>query len=216
MKHKAILFDLDGTLLDTLRDIADSANAALASLGFPTHPKEAYKRLVGDGRETLARRALPEGSRDRETVDILVRLYGEEYAARWRRNSRPYAGVPEMLDALTTRGVKLAVLSNKPQDSTLGMTSELLPGWHFEVVTGASAATPHKPNPAAALKIAQTLGIPPAGCLFLGDTDVDMKTAVSAGMYPVGALWGFRDAEELLASGARKLLTSPPDLLHLL
>ncbi len=213
--YRAVIFDLDGTLLDTLEDIATSANAALASLGFPAHETEAYKQLVGEGVDTLARRALPVGKGDPATVDEMVRRYRREYAARWKENSRPYAGVPEMLDGLTGRGIRLAVLSNKRQDYTEMMTAALLPGRPFEVVAGARPGVPIKPDPTAALKIAEICGLPPSAIAFLGDSGIDMETARAAGMCPLGALWGFRDAEELLASGAQALLAHPPDLLYL-
>ena len=216
MKYKAVLFDLDGTLLNAIKDIADSVNMALYHLGFPQHELEAYKYFVGDGREALAIRALPEDCRDTVNLDKLAASIEIEYSKRWANNTRPYQGVPDMLEALTDLGIKMAILSNKPQGSTELMVSGLLPQWRFELVVGARSSMPKKPDPTAALRIARRLNIRPVEFLYLGDSDVDMKTATAAGMYPVGALWGFRTADELLDSGAKELIQHPTDLLHLL
>lgn len=216
MNCKAVLFDLDGTLLDTLEDIADSTNNALSCLHFPQHQVEAYKYFIGDGREALAIRALPETHRDRATADKLIAKMGEEYARCWSNNTHSYEGVPELLDALAARGINLAVLSNKPHDFTELMVARLLGNWQFQIVAGASPNVPKKPSPAVAIDIAQRLGLQPGQFLYVGDSDVDMKTAVSAGMFPVGALWGFRTADELLAGGAKALIEKPADLLKYL
>lgn len=216
MKYRAVLFDLDGTLLDTLQDIADSVNSALEQLGFPQHETEAYKYFVGDGRDALAMRALPEAHRDAATFNRLVAYISEEFSKRWANNTRPYPGIPEMLQAITDMGIKMAILSNKPHDSTEETVARLLPERHFELVVGATPSVPKKPDPTAALRIAKQLGIPPTEFLYLGDSDIDMKTATAADMYPVGALWGFRTADELLAGGAKELIQSPPDLIRLL
>jgi len=216
MAYRAVLFDLDGTLLDTIKDIADSVNIALAQLGFPQHEVETYKYFVGDGREALAIRALPEDRRDTVNVDRLSASIEEEYSKRWANNTLAYPGIPDMLQALSDLGIKMAILSNKPQASTEEMVSKFLSQWRFEFVLGAQSSIPMKPDPASALQIARRINIPPAEFLYLGDTDVDMKTAAAAGMYPVGALWGFRTADELLAGGARQLIQSPTDLPNLL
>jgi phosphoglycolate phosphatase len=131
-------------------------------------------------------------------------------------NTKPYDGVEEMLDALVTHGLKLAILSNKPHELTKLCVSGLLPNWTFDVVLGQQEPIPRKPDPAGALKIAEELKIPPSGFLYLGDTATDMKTAIAAGMFPVGVLWGFRPAEELQQSGAQLLLKRPMDIMNLL
>jgi len=213
MKYKAIIFDLDGTLLDTLQDIADSVNEALKRLRFPEHGLEAIKNFIGEGRDVLAARALPNDKRDTTAVTRLIELMNIEYSERWANKTVPYNGITNLLDELTVRNIKMAVLSNKAHDSTELMVSKVLSQWHFEAVVGASPSVAKKPDPTAALQIAQQLGIQPTEFLYLGDSDIDMRTAIGAGMYPVGALWGFRSAEELLSSGAKALIEHPNDLL---
>jgi len=216
MNFKAVLFDLDGTLLDTLRDVADATNQALLQMGFPTHPTEEYKMLVGEGREALAYKALPENKRDPSTVNRLISLINFEYDKRWSLHTRPYEGIPVLLDGLSLRNIKMAVLSNKAQKYVEITVARLLPYWRFEVIIGAQPSLPLKPDPYAALLIARKLSIVPSCFLYLGDSGIDMRTAVNAGMYPVGALWGFRTAEELISAGAWKLISTPPELLEIL
>lgn len=215
-QYRAVLFDLDGTLLDTLKDIADSANRVLARLSFPQHPVDAYRYFVGDGMENLARRVLPAEQRDAETVARTRAAIDAEYTEHQADTTQPYPGIPELLTGLTERAVKMAVLSNKPDHSVQSTVASMLGQWHFDVVLGARPSEPIKPDPAGALGIASSLAIPPAQFLYLGDTGTDMKTAVAAGMYPVGALWGFRTADELPAAGAKTLVAYPTDLLKLL
>jgi len=212
----AAVFDLDGTLIDSLEDLADSMNEALAGLGFPTHPGPAYKYFVGDGMEVLARRVLPEAARDRDTLERLVAAMRRVYAGRWDRKTRPYAGVPQMLEALRARGLRLAVLSNKPDDFTRLTMERLLAPHTFDLVQGVSPDTPPKPDPAGALAVAARLGVKPEECLYLGDTATDMQTACRAGMCAVGALWGFRTRQELEENGARAVVEEPGQVLALL
>ena len=199
-----------------LTDIADAANRALRSLGLPEHPRESFRYFVGDGMETLIERVLPEDRCDAATAAECASLMSREYAARWAATTRPYAGIPELLDAVTSRGIPMAVLSNKPDEFTRLCVAELLPGWQFASVLGAGPSLPRKPDPAGAREIARRLGVAPGEVLYLGDTNTDMQTAVAAGMFPVGALWGFRTAEELTASGARALVARPLDLLGII
>jgi phosphoglycolate phosphatase len=191
-------------------------NAALARLGFPTHPVDAYRYFVGDGSDTLVRRALPVGRADAKTVKKCHEASMAEYARRWAEHTRPYPGIPELLHELNRRRIMKAVLSNKRDDFTRLTVAKLLPGFSFDVVRGARPSTPVKPDPTAALQIAEELHVPPEQFLYFGDTNTDMQTAVAAGMYPAGVLWGFRTADELTASGAKVLLKSPHDVLDLL
>ncbi len=216
MRYRAILFDLDGTLLDTIRDLADSMNAVLQRCGLPGHGCEAYKQFVGDGMDVLVRRALPENRRDRETVDGCLLAMRAEYSSRWRQQTRSYEGIPDLLDALRDLQIRMAILSNKADDFTREMVRIFFPRWAFDAVVGARPDVPRKPDPTAALGIARGLGIPPGQILYLGDSGTDMQTARAAGMLPVGALWGFRTAAELRANGAQVLIKRPMELLGLL
>jgi len=216
MNPRAILFDLDGTLLDTVEDMGNALNRVLSAQGFPIHPIEAYRYFIGDGAVMLVTRALPEDRRDDETVRSCLKAYLGDYAQSWKVKTKPYDGIAEMLDALSARGLKLVVLSNKPHEFTRRSVLDLLPRWSFDVVIGQRDGVPLKPDPSAALEIAHTLGIPPTDFLYLGDGAGDMQTAVGAGMFPVGATWGYHTAEELQASGARVLIERPLEVLGLL
>ncbi len=216
MKYDAVLFDLDGTLLDTIEDITNAMNSALAHLGFRGHERDEYKYLVGAGIETLVYRALPENQRDDLTIDRCLTAMNELYRSQGFRNTTPYPGIPELLDSLQSRGVRMAVFSNKPDDSTRAIVSTLLHGWKFDAVRGSRPPAPLKPDPAVALEIAAHVGIAPERFIYCGDTDIDMRLAHAARMYPAGALWGYRTAEELLLSGAKVLLKEPGDLLNYL
>jgi phosphoglycolate phosphatase len=159
MKFKAALFDLDGTLLDTIDDLADSMNSVLEKSGFPRHEVEKYKYFVGDGMDVLVRRALPESCRDEELVFRCIQAMKEEYSLHWADKTRPYSGIPELLDAFTSEGIKLSILSNKPQAPTTVVVSTMLAKWKFEMVVGVKEGVPKKPDPASALGIANNLGI---------------------------------------------------------
>jgi phosphoglycolate phosphatase len=216
MMFQAVLFDLDGTLLNTLTDLADAMNASLAHFGYPPHPVDAYKYFIGDAVETEAKRALPESARQPETIKKVADFSEQIYDKCWHKNTRPYPGIPELLSNLTKRGLPLTVLSNKPDCFTKIMVEKLLPRYRFEIVQGALPDVPVKPDPAAALQIAKQLKIPPEQFLYLGDTNTDMKTAVAAGMFPLGCLWGYRTADELLESGAKALVQTPEEVLAFL
>ncbi len=212
MPVNAILFDLDGTLLDTLSDIGRSANRVLSDRGFPCHEIDAYRQFIGNGAAVLMARALPEDQRSDETIRNCLAAFKEDYGQHWNENTAPYPGIPELLDLLTKRGLKMAVLSNKPHDFTVKCVTELLSEWKFDVVIGQQASRPRKPHPAGALEVAKRLLLPPSDFLYLGDSGVDMKTAIASGMLPVGACWGFRSAKELRKSGGRILIHHPKAL----
>lgn len=215
-RYKAVLFDLDGTLLNSLDDLANSMNTVLAKMGFATHETEAYKYFVGEGVEKLALRALPESNRDEDTVLQCVSAMKDEYGQHWADHTRPYPGIPELLTALTERGVRKAILTNKPHDFTCILVERLLSSWNFDAVLGADKDFPKKPDPTGAIHVAEKLAIATDAFLYVGDSGVDMKTATAAGMYAVGALWGFRTAPELLENGAAALIKKPVDLLNYL
>ncbi|MDX9834445.1 MAG: HAD family hydrolase [Desulfobulbus sp.] len=216
MRYKAILFDLDGTLLDTLEDLAVAANRALVSLGLPAHPVAAYRLFVGDGLRILAERLLPEAQRTVTLIDALVAAFEREYSRNWNERSAPYAGIPEMLDQLTDDGYRLSVLSNKPDAFTRLCVEQLLPRWTFAPLLGQRSGVPKKPDPAGALEITAELALKPAEVLYLGDTATDMLTARAAGMEAIGVLWGFRAADELREAGAHHLIGHPAELAPLL
>ena len=214
MRFSGVIFDLDGTLLNTIEDIAETINLVFGRRGYPPFSIEDCMWMVGDGMEVLVRKALPGGSGNEALIDEIVQEYREAYSLAWRAHSRPYPGVLELLEALKAMGIRSAVLSNKSHAFAEIMTRELLP-FDFEIVRGALPGVPFKPDPAAALQIASEMDVPPSGFVFVGDADIDMETARAAGMYPAGALWGFRDAANLKAGGASVLLAFPGDLLRL-
>ena len=216
MRYMAVLFDLDGTLLDTLDDLAMAANRVLAARGWPVHPVDAYRYFVGDGVETLVKRILPAALRTTAVLDEAVTAFQREYANTWHDRSLPYPGIPQMLDRLAADGFRLSILSNKPDAFTRLCVQRLLPQWTFDPLLGQRPGVPKKPDPAAALEVARLLGLAPAEILYVGDTAVDMQTANAAGMDAVGVLWGFRTADELQAAGARHLITAPEELLPIL
>ncbi len=211
----AVLFDLDGTLLDTLRDIGQACNRVLVDRGYPPHPIEAYRYFVGDGARVLLSRALAEGHRDEATIDACLADYLAAYAGGWNVHTQPYAGISDMLDALIERGLKLAVLSNKPHPFTVQCVETFLARWTFHAVRGQTDAFPRKPDPGSALDIARQLGTTPGRVCYVGDTRTDMQTATRAGMVAVGVLWGFRERAELEENGARRIIAHPRELLSL-
>ena len=213
---KTVLFDLDGTLLYTLTDVANAMNEALVHFGYPTHPVDAYKYFIGDSVEVEAYRALPESARDDETIKKVAVFSEQIYDKCWHETTKPYTGVPELLSTLQRRGLPLVVLSNKAHRFTKVIVEKLLPQWQFQIVQGALPDVPLKPDPTLALQIVKRIGIPAKQFLYLGDTNTDMQTAVAAGMFPVGALWGYRSADELLQSGAKTLIKAPSEVLNLL
>ena len=215
MKVKALVFDLDGTLLDTLEDLADAVNAVLEGAGFAPHPVDAYRYFVGSGLETMLRRAAPEGTDD-GTLAGLALSFREVYAKHWEAKTRPYTGVEAMLEALVKTGLPFAVLSNKPHDFTQLCVRRFFPSVTFTAVQGSPKGGRAKPDPAMALALARDFSVAPGEVLFVGDSSVDMDTATAAGMIPAGALWGFRTESELVEHGARVLLAKPSEILDLL
>ncbi len=215
MRYDGVIFDMDGTLLDTLDDLANSMNSVLARFGYPVHPVESYRYFVGEGMEMLARKALPKGCDFEETVSQCVAAMNKEYHMRCSECTKLYDGISQLLDRLEEYKIPKAVLSNKPDAFTKIMAGVFLSEWTFTEVRGEGPSTPRKPNPAAALDIASGMGIHPGNILYLGDTGIDMQTANRSGMYAVGALWGFRNAEELKLNGARTLVQSPGEVISI-
>jgi phosphoglycolate phosphatase len=214
MKTKAVIFDLDGTLLDSLADIGESMNLVLSEMGFATHDAGAYRAFVGDGVTMLARRALPPDHNDEATVRSAVESMRKTYRGRLTNKTRPYDGIPDLLDRLDEQGVRMAVLSNKPHDLTVALVDSLLGNWPFDPVFGERPAVSKKPDPAGALEIARRLGLEPSAILYVGDTPIDIATAHAAGMPSVGAAWGFRPESELVAAGASTIARAPIEVLQ--
>jgi len=188
-------------------------NIVLGESGFPEHPVDAYRYFIGDGIDLLVERALPEEKHDPETAQTYVSAMKSEYARCWTNKTRPYTGIPELVDGCTAAGLKIAIVTNKPDGPTREMVARLLPRAPFESIMGARPGLPTKPDPTGALDTARKLGVAPEQCIFLGDMAVDMETAASSSMYAVGALWGFRSAEELFSAGAQMVVRTPVDLL---
>jgi phosphoglycolate phosphatase len=214
MAYRAVLFDLDGTLADTLEDIAAAGNYALSQLGRPTFPLERYRYLAGQGAEWLIRAAL--GPEHESLVPRGLQLFKEHYAEHEHACTKLYPGIPKLLDELRRRGLKLAVLSNKPHLATEQVLQRFCDKWKFDAIFGHRQTAKLKPDPSSAIEIADTLGIPPAEWMYLGDTRVDMLTARGAGMFAVGVLWGFRDEPELREAGAQAMIRQPGEALSLL
>ena len=211
MHIKAAIFDLDGTLTNTLNDIATAMNRSLRLHGLPEFSVDEYRYLVGDGAKKLAQRAV----RDRqELAEAVRRDYQAYYQEHTLDTTRPYPGIPELLQALTERGIQVCVLSNKPHADTCGVVRHFFPEIPFAQIRGQVEGVPVKPDPTGALLIARALSLPPDAFVYLGDTNVDMRTARNAGMHPVGVTWGFRPAEELTQAGAEHLIGNPLELLR--
>ena len=212
---KAFVFDLDGTLVNSLDDIADSANYALNTLGYPGHPPEAYKKFIGDGVNALLMRALPEASRTMEKALELKALYGPYYLAHSLDKTRPYPGIVETLNHLKDKGFRLGVVSNKPDNQTKHILSVLFPAGYFHAIAGNQEGYPPKPDPALTLKVMALMEAKPESCYFVGDSGVDMITARASGAAGIGVLWGFRPLSELSENGAVKIISHPGELLTL-
>ncbi len=208
---KAVLFDLDGTLTNTLEDISTAMNRALALHNLPGWETQEYCYLVGNGARILAQRAVRE---HQELTDAVLADYQAYYEKHALDKTRPYEGIPELLHALAERKLKLVVLSNKPDADTKNVIRHFFPDVPWSCVRGQVEGVPVKPDQAGALLAAEEIGVAPADFLYLGDTKVDMTCARNAGMKPVGVLWGFRTAQELLDNGAQALIAKPMELLE--
>lgn len=214
---QAVLFDLDGTLANTLVSIASFANEALADCGLPAIETDAYRYLVGNGRDTLIRRMLHTLGQP-EDGDLFGRVgaaYDAAYAAEPLRLVTAYPHIPQLLEGLKDRGIPCAVLSNKPDDMTHAVVGGLFARDTFAVVRGQRDGVPKKPAPDAVFSILNTLSVEPAHCLYVGDTKVDMQTGKNAGAVTAGVLWGFRDEDELRVNGADHIVGDPLELLKL-
>jgi phosphoglycolate phosphatase len=212
MNFRAVIFDLDGTLLNTLADIAAAANRTMAFYGYPTHPVEAYRYFVGDGSAMLIKRSMPVDERTPEKISACLKYHLEDYNQNWAAETQPYDGIPELLTYLKTKRIHLAVVTNKPKDSALMTLEHFFDGIEFDFFSGLGPGIKKKPDPEQTLAAAEAMGVLPGQCLFLGDTSIDMQVATKAGMKPVGAAWGFRTKDELRRAGAWRIIDHPMEL----
>jgi phosphoglycolate phosphatase len=215
MKIEGVIFDLDGTLVDTIEDIGDAANAMFGHYGLPLHSTSEYMKWVGSGVIKLIERALSD-DHDPGQVQTCVKTFREIYSRILHNKSRLYDGIPALLGELTGRGIKLAVLSNKPDDFTKKIAGYFLSRWPFHTVLGQRDGVPRKPDPAAALEIAEQMEVDTGKILFVGDSDNDVLTALAAGMVPVGVTWGYGRPGEVKGNGEMHHIDHPGQLLSLI
>lgn len=212
---KAFIFDLDGTLIDSLADIAESINRMLDGRGYPRCEANDFKQMVGDGMEKLVERALPEAVRSEELIRVCVEEYRAHYDTLWDSQTRPYAGIVEMLAELKGRGVRRGVISNKAHRFTVPMTEHFFGTTVFDHILGQRTEVPRKPAPDGAHEMAAFLGLQTNEMAYVGDSGIDMAFAKSSGMRAVGVRWGFRSEAELLEHGAEVLISQPAELFDL-
>jgi phosphoglycolate phosphatase len=209
---QALIFDLDGTLVDSLRGIALALNHALSSLALPNHGLSEIRGFIGHGARNLIQRAAPTGA-DEALLDQIEHAFKANYEVNWPLGTTPYDGVVKLLESLQRAGHPLAVLSNKPHDFTTAIVKQVFPSIRFAAVLGQRAGIPHKPDPMGALEIAETLGWAAADCVMIGDSTIDIETGLRAGMQTIAVTWGFHDRERLLTTGAGHVVDSAEELL---
>ena len=212
MAYRAAVFDLDGTLLNTLADLADSGNELLASYGMAPHPEPAFRYFVGNGSRKLMERILP--GKSPEQIDEALGRYKAIYEKHLTAKTTPYEGISETLSALKVRGVRMAVCTNKHISAAEALIRKYFPADTFDTFEGDRPGVPRKPDPAHVRIVLEKMGVRPEETVYLGDSGVDMQTAVNAGALPVGVLWGFREKDELMENGAQILLSKPSELLE--
>ena len=213
---KSVIFDLDGTLLNSVADLAQATNYALSLNGYPTHPEEAYRFFVGNGINKLFERALPEGAKTEENVQRIRETFIPYYNEHKSDLTRPYAGVVDLLESLQDKGLTLAIASNKYMAATVQLVSHFFPSIHFDVVLGQRDDVPVKPHPQIVYDILQHTGYSPADVLYVGDTAVDMHTAHNAGVDVVAVTWGFRPRAELEVCNPTHIVDHPLQILSLI
>lgn len=211
--YRLVIFDLDGTLADSLADLANACNGALSHFGFPVHERDKYRYFVGDGVMMLIERALPEDKRSADTIAAVKARFDEIYGESYDKLTRPYEGICELLERLRENGILTAVASNKPDEFTRKIAAGMF-GDVFSYVSGKKDGIPVKPDPAIALGIMEKLGVSPEETLFAGDSSVDMRTAANAGCKSIGCTWGFRGRQELTDNHAVYIADRPEDILR--
>ena len=214
MKNKAIIFDLDGTLIDSLEDIAVCMNQVLEELNLPTYKIDDYKYFVGGGISILVENALDKNTNE-EIKELVTEKFKIVYDQKLHAKTLPYDGIYDLLDELKKLDFKIGILSNKPHEFTIQYASNLFSKYEMKEIHGQKSHIAKKPDPIAAIQIAQSFDVPCEEVYFVGDTMVDMQTAVNAKMIGIGVLWGFRDEEELMSNGATFVVNHPLDILEI-
>ncbi|MGL4367363.1 MAG: HAD family hydrolase [Brevinemataceae bacterium] len=215
MKFKGFIFDLDGTLVDSLEDLKNAVNHALSIQGFPEHSLEDIRIRIGHGIDKLIEHSLPENKRNNtQIIAKTLELMAKEYGSTWKKNTCLFPGVAELLNTLMIKNIKIAILSNKPQPFVNDITAALLSKWDFDMVIGSRDKYPLKPDPLSTLAIIKKFNLPEEQTAIIGDGDTDIKTGIAAGITPIAALWGFRTKQELITAGAEIFIENPLELLE--
>ncbi|MFH6992137.1 HAD family hydrolase [Flavobacterium sp. FlaQc-48] len=215
MKFKGIIFDLDGTLVNSLEDISDAMNTVLTGLNYPTHTYDTYQYFIGSGLRNLVSKALPASNNTDDQIETCFECMVDEYRKVCTLKTKPYEGILELLKTLSSKNIKLAVFSNKADELTKKIAAEIFPDY-FDTAVGLSTELLKKPNPFEAIEISKNWNLNTEEIIFVGDSDIDMQTATNASMFPVGVSWGYRTEEELKASGAKIVVNNPSELIDLL
>lgn len=209
---KAVIFDLDGTLLNSIEDIANCVNHTLNEFGFTGHETERYKNFIGNGAFNLIKRSLPKNFNNDEMVKKILGKYNDYYRLHYMDYTKPYDGICDMLGELQKKRIKMAIVSNKPDEFTKKIVSELLCDFNFNIVVGQREGIPHKPDPTAVLECLAVMNVHSMDCLYVGDSGVDMKTAINSNIFAIGVTWGFRSRDELKENGADVIIDYPAEI----
>ncbi len=213
---KLIIFDLDGTLLDTLRDLGESCNAVLQEYGYPIHELAAYKKFVGNGVQKLIERALPEEARSESTISVLLSAFKRQYEQKAVTHTQPYPGIVSLLEQLKSLGYLISVASNKYHEAVIPLMTQYFPDIPFDLILGHRTGRPAKPDADIVLDTLDALQVAKKDCYYVGDSSVDMDTAANAGVTAIGVTWGFREEDELRQHGADYIIHQPQQLLDIL
>lgn len=212
---KVCIFDLDGTVSNTINSIAYFANNALNKAGFPSIETDVYKKIVGNGAKILVERMLKTVGADASYYDVVADEYNTKYDDNFLYLTEPYEGILDMLNALKDMGIKVAILSNKPHETTVKIADALFSNKLIDICYGGRKDVALKPDPVGVFEIMDKFGVSKDECLYIGDTATDMKTGKSAGVYTIGVLWGFREREELETNGADAIVSHPDEIVDI-
>lgn len=213
MNIKCIIFDLDGTLLDTIDDLTDCMNSILKQSNLPLNTKEDYISFVGNGIRKFVERSLPENLKNNIDIDHYLEIFKSHYTDECTKKTCIFSGIEPLLDYLNNENYKLCILSNKSDNLVQPIVSRLLSKWNFDVVSGAIARLPKKPDPTLTLEICNDLGIKPENCVFVGDSEFDVNTALNAGIFPIGVTWGYGKPK---CQGNGLVVNSPEEIIKFL